>query len=546
MEKVLFIVPPCIRYEDFVHPTSNARFRDKNGKQFGNVLADMPIGVMSLSSYIKKHISDIETKLVDFNIVLNKLEDFTYKSFKEFFKDILKQNKDFNPTIICISALFSPAYQNMLDIGDICRELFPKSYIFAGGALPTNMYEDIFKQSICFDALCYGEGEIPLLKFIQAKDKIEYLEQDPTWITFTKVYNNKTYQYSFIENLDEIPFYDYGLCNVDDYGISPAIIAYSAVEEKTQNYHVMTSRGCIFFCTFCSSNTVHGRKMRYFSLDRVKEDFTKLKNIYGAHTLIFQDDHFLKDKERALKIIDIVKELNIKVVFQNGLALYSLTKDILIALKSAGVNHIVLAVESGSQRVLRDLMHKPLTLEIIERVANDCRELGIYTDVNLIIGMPGETKKDLKEAREFLKKIPTNWFRITIATPLVGSDMYKTCLEKGYIKKSFADCHYKKAIIETEDFTAEWLEEMQYLMNLELNFIENSDYILGNYQDALNGFLNAIKAKNDHAIAFYCASRCYDKLGEKEKAKEYYTIAKDIVSKSSFWKNYVDMFKLDI
>lgn len=545
MDKILFIVPPCIRFDDFVHPTSNARFKLKKDKLFGNVLADMPIGVMSLSAYVKKH-AKVETKLVDFNVVLNKIDDFEYASFEEFFKDVLLKEKDFNPTIIGISSLFSPSYQNMLDIAKVCKEIFPKAFILAGGALPTNMYREIFKQSGDFTALCYGEGELALLGFIQAKDKEKYLEDNPTWITGKKVEEEKNFSWSFIENLDEIPFYDYDLLNVDDYGISPAIIAYSAVGEKTQNFHVMTSRGCNFLCTFCSSHTVHGRILRYFSLERVKEDFTKLKNKYGAHTLIFQDDHFLADKERALKIIDIIKELKIKVVFQNGLALYGLTRDMLEALKSAGVNHIVLAVESGSQRVLTELMHKPLTLEIITRVANDCRELGIYTDVNLIIGMPGETKKDIEDAIKFLKTIPTNWFRITVATPLVGSEMYHMCIAKNYLKKSFADCHYKKAIIETEDFTSEYIEEMQYFMNLELNFIENSDYKLGRYEDALNGFLNAIKAKSDHAISFYCASRCYEKLGDSDKAKEYRDTAKKIIGESAFWKKYADMFKISL
>jgi anaerobic magnesium-protoporphyrin IX monomethyl ester cyclase len=546
MDNILFIIPPCIRFEDFIHPKSNARIKLRSGKFYGNVLADMPIGVMSLSAYIKKQLK-VKTKLVDFNIILNKLDDFKYSSFEELFKRTLTKETKFKPTVISISCLFSPAYQNLLTIAKVCRELFPKAYIFAGGAIPTNTYRQIFAKSDDFTALCYGEGEKPFLGFLKAKNKLHYLENHPSWITKRKVKAGKSFRFDFIENLDEIPFYDYDLCNVDDYALSPAIIAYSAVHEKARNFHVMTSRGCNFHCTFCSSHTVHGRRLRYFSVERVREDFTKLKNEYGAHILIFQDDHFLADKERALKIIEIIKELKLKAVFQNGLALYTLTRDILEAIKSAGVNQLVLAVESGSQRVLTELMHKPLTLEIVKRVANDCRDLGIYTDANLIIGMPGETKKDIRDARKFLKKLPINWYRITVATPLVGSDIYKLCLNRNYINKdSFANCHYKKAVIKTEDFTPEYIEEMQYFMNLELNFIHNSDYRLGNYQDALDGFLNAIKAKRDHAIAYYCASRCFEKLGNSDKAKKYRGRAREIIRRSPFWRNYANKFKLSI
>jgi len=546
MDKILFIIPPSIRFSDFIYPTTNARLKKRKGRLYGNVLADMPIGTMSLSSYIKKHLK-VKTKLVDFNILINKVDDFKHVSFHDFFEDTLSKQIKYKPTVICISCLFSPAYQNLLTIAHVCKEIFPKAHILAGGALPTNNYRQIYAQSEDFTGLCYGEGEKPILGFLQAKDKTRFLAGHPSWITKNKIKAGKSFRFDFIENLDEIPFYDYGLCNVDDYSLSPAIIAYSAVKEKARNFHVMTSRGCNFHCTFCSSHTVHGRRLRYFSLERVRADLTRLVKKYHAHTLIFQDDHFLADKERALKIIAIVKELKVKAVFQNGLALYTLTRDVLEALKDAGVNHLVLAVESGSQRVLTQLMHKPLTLEMVKRVASDCRDLGIYTDANLIIGMPGETKKDISDARRFLKTLSINWYRISTATPLVGSDIYKLCLNKNYIdKNSFENCHYKKAVITTEDFTPEYIEEMQYFLNLELNFVENSDYRLGNYRDALDGFLNAIKAKPDHAIAFYCASRCYQKLGKTKQAQIYRKKAKEIINKSPFWKNYADKFKISI
>ncbi len=539
MEKVLFIIPPCIKLEDFLHPSSNARFKEKNGKIFGNVLADMPIGVLSLSSYIKKH-TDVESKLLDFNIVLNKISDFNFDSFISFFQKEIKKYKDFNPTIICISTLFSPAYRNMVSIGEISREIFPETNIFAGGGLPTNMYKEIFKETNCFTALCYGEGELPLLDFIQNKEYA--LEKNSAWITKEKVNKGNIFSFQFIENLDEIPFYDYELCgNISDYGISPTIIAFAKVEEEN-HFHVMTSRGCNFHCTFCSSHTVHGRKMRYFSIDRVKEDFTKLKELYNAHTLIFQDDHFLADEKRALQIIEIIKELNINVIFQNGLALYGLNKDMLLALKSAGIDNIVLAVESGSQRVLNRLMNKPLTLKIIKRVTEDCKDLDIYTDVNIIIGMPDETKQDIQDARDFLKTIKTGWFRVIIATPIVGSDIYNTCIEKGYID-NFTEAHYKKAVITTPDFTPEWLEEMQYIMNLELNFVYNSDYNYEDYKDALNNFLIVIEAKSDHAFAYYYASKCYKKLGDKDNALKYINKAKEF-SKNIFWEKYINMFNI--
>lgn len=132
----------------------------------------MPLGVLSLSAYVKKSAA-AETKLIDFNIILNQLESFEFGSFEELFHAILSRQEwtDYGPEIIAISALFTPGYQNMLDIANVCRALLPRAVIVAGGGVPTNMYNEIFQNSTSLDGLCYGEGEKPLLSLVLAKDK---------------------------------------------------------------------------------------------------------------------------------------------------------------------------------------------------------------------------------------------------------------------------------------------------------------------------------------------------------------------------------------
>ena len=547
MDKILFIVPPHISFKQFSRPAFNERVIHKKNGDFGSVLTDMPLGVLALSAYLKKQAA-VAARLVDFNIALNKTDHFAFASFIDYFRDYLSSRDliAYAPTIIGISALFTPAYQNMLDIARCCREIFPNAVIIAGGGVPTNMYQEIFEASNCFDALCYGEGEKPLAALVQADNKSRYLEESPAWITRRKAERGQSFKHEFVEELDEIPFYDYGICEVAEYGTNPALTAYASIEDKNKNFHVMTSRGCPHRCCFCSSHTVHGRKMRYYSLERVREDFKRLRDQYGAKTLVFQDDHFVANRNRALEIIGMVGELKLKAVFQNGLALYALDRAMLEALRRAGVDQLMLSIESGSARVLKEVMHKPLDLSIVQRVADDCRELGIYTNANVLIGLPGETKQDIEDARVFLKTANANWYLIFCASPLVGSEMYAICKKRDYLKKEHIGSDYKKAVVETEDFSAEYIQETAYIMNLELNFVENSDFRLGNFRMALKGFENAIRAKNDHAIAYYYAAKCYEKLGEAKKAEEYIEQARKIVQESRFWRKYAQMFNLPI
>ena len=284
--------------------------------------------------------------------------------------------------------------------------------------------------------------------------------------------------------------------------------------------------------------------MRYYSEDRVKDDFKRLKDEYGVKILVFQDDHLMGDPKRAQRLIEYIGKIGLTAVFQNGLALYALKRPLLETMKEAGVQQLTLPVESGSERVLNKIMRKPLKLRIVEQVVNDCRELGIYTNLNILIGMPGETKADIEDSISFLKYINANWYIILFATPLAGSEMLEWCVENDYLISSYITTDFKKAIVETEDFTASYIYKKAYTMNLLLNMVENSDMKLGNYNEALIGLQNAIKAKKDHAVAHYYSGKCYEKLDRLDKAKFHFNNAKRIFDEKPFWREYAEMFNI--
>jgi radical SAM superfamily enzyme YgiQ (UPF0313 family) len=226
------------------------------------------------------------------------------------------------------------------------------------------------------------------------------------------------------------------------------------------------------------------------------------------------------------------------------------------AMKRAGVKQLMLSVESGSARVLREIMHKPLTLPIVEQVASDCRDLGIYGDTNILIGNIRETEQDIEDGRKFLRtKCPVNWFRFFIATPLAGSEFYDEARAKGYIEGDLVNFDYKKANISTEFLSAERIKHLQYELNLELNFVYNHDFRIGeentargdqakarrNYETALLGFLSAIKSRPDHVFGHHFASLCYGRLNDQEKAR-YHREQAIAAAKNPSWRLWLDTF----
>jgi len=539
--KILLIVPPNITFQDYINPPGNTKGTTKGGREYGSLITDMPLGVISLNAYIKKYM-DCEIELIDFNVELNKVNEFQFESFSDYFLSVFKAGYKKNKyDVIGVSALFSTAYRSLIDLGEICSSLYDEAIIIAGGNVPTVSYKEIYSDTDAFHAVCHGEGDIPLLNLLQSDDMLEHFESSSNWITKEKILKHASFEHNFIEDLDEIPF-DYSLINPEDYELNPTINSYAGVGDGKVSFNIMTSRGCPFKCVFCASHATHGRTMRYESLERVKANILELKE-KGVGVITFEDDHFMGSKSRAYEIVRYVGDLGLTAFFPNSLALYALSREMLEALKRAGVNSLILAIESGSERILKHVMKKPLKLDIVSRVAKDCREIGIYTDCNILFGLPGETKQDIEDTQNFLRTVKANWFRINVATPLIGSEMHEVCEDKSYFKGIVVESNYKKAIVETEDFTAAYIQEVTYDTNIDLNFVHNADLEMGDYEVALSGFRNVIKAKSDHSLAYYYASICYESLGNEDKAQEYFENYLTF-SKNAFWQKYITKYNL--
>lgn len=574
-QRFLFLIPPNITYDDFVNPPGNISTIQKNGgkKLFGSLITDIPLGVVSLSAYIKQFLP-VEVQAIDFNVTLNQEPSFDYASFIDYFRDKVA-TLDFKPDYVGISALFTPAYHSIIDLAQVAREIFPEAMILVGGNFPTAMYKDILNDSPYVDAVCYGEGEKGLLGLLQAKDKKAFLHHSVSWATREKLNSPLLHlQHDFIEDLDEIPMLDYDILDLEGYKLNPTSSRYAVsekykakisngdftddevvigpqngkVEANTQRYSmpIMTSRGCPFKCTFCASHAAHGRDMRYHSLARVLADAQTMIQRYGIDGVVIQDDHFMAGKDRPYQIVDGLGQLGLGMFFQNALAIYALDIAFLKLLKHCGVDALVLPIESGSERVLKELMKKPLRLDLIPKAVKNCREAGIFTDCNIILGMPGETPQDIEDSRHFLKTIDADWFRVFVATPIPGSEMYATCEANDYFKVSPLKANYKRAVVETAHSSPEYVQYMTYLMNIELNFVHNANLRLGNYEVALESFLNVINVKPDHAIAHYYAGLCYEHLQQYSQASTHFTHAHAYSVQIDFWNEFIAMFEIPI
>lgn len=479
MKRILFIILPC---------------SDK-------VISTAPYGVLSLASYINKD-NEYDIRITD----LNK----TYLTY------------GFKPDYVGISALFDSNFSHLKDIAPRIKKINPNCTLLVGGGFVTNMYEMVMKEIPEIDAICYGEGEIPL------KELLEGDMSSPAWITKESIKNNIIPRHDFINDLDEIPIIDFTYIDIKEYNNrSPALIdtVNYGIQKTEMNIH--TSRGCPFNCVFCSNGKIHGKKVRNMSIKRIRETIKHYIDNYNMNVLLVEDDNFLMKKDRALEILKVIKDFNIRVEFPNGLAVYGIDDDVAKALHEAGTDVVPLAIESCSDYVLQEIIHKPHKKEQIPKAVKSLKKFNIRVHAFIIIGFPNEFDKHRKETYDMLLELGIDWVYIFIATPIAGSKLYEICEEKGYLtSKDYNNYTFDNCIIKAPGVDPAKIKKECFYMNMVINYICNSNYRNKNYDTCLAYFLNVAKRYPENAVV-------------------HYMLYKTIIEKDDFWKSMFQKFKDD-
>jgi len=155
---------------------------------------------------------------------------------------------------------------------------------------------------------------------------------------------------------------------------------------------VVSSRGCPFACTFCSSKCLWKRIYRARQPEEVVKEIKYLINRFGTKGVLFNEDLFTVSKKRVLKFCRLVKPLNID--WECWSRVDTVDKEMLKAMRESGCKAISFGLESCSNKTLK-LVNKKITIEQSRETIRLCRELGIYVNGSFIIGLPNETKNDM-------------------------------------------------------------------------------------------------------------------------------------------------------
>jgi len=276
----------------------------------------------------------------------------------------------------------------------------------------------------------------------------------------------------FIKDLDALPLPAYDLIDLPGYITkaernsvdAPSLFPYA---------RILTSRGCPYGCSFCQVEIISGRRFRPRSAENILKEIMWLKEEYGIKALVFDDDNLFTDRKRAVAILQGMIERGLAMPWKSiATAVFRLDAELLELMKNSGCEYIDVAIESGTERVLKDIIGKPVELEHAKKIVARAKECGIFVTANFIIGFPTETWEEIRNTLHVAQEMDADYTKIFGAIPLRHTKLWSLCEESGAFKKDFSisQMSWYAGQIETEEFSSEDLTILRAYEWDRLNF----------------------------------------------------------------------------
>lgn len=337
MIKVLLINPPQTGY---------------NGSQ--GFCTYFPLGLMYVAAMVRDicHVEIFDCLISNFST--RKGSAIIYGAHPEEIKKVISEKK---PDIVGISVLATAQYRNAELVAKITKEVNPKIVTVFGGPDPSVRFKSILENNYC-DYCVIGEGEQTFYEFIKNFSFPSSLEN----VKGLAYKRNGHIQYTprpLNMNIDTLPFPAFDLVDVKLYLQNKYLYRDRSYICKN-SISIITSRGCPYNCVFCSIKLHMGQKYRSHSPQNVMKLLRLYIDKYGITTFHFEDDNLSFDKRRFEAILDQIIEENLQIRWDtpNGVRTDSLDYNILKKMKQSGCSKIMLALESGNQRVLDQVIKK--------------------------------------------------------------------------------------------------------------------------------------------------------------------------------------------
>lgn len=392
-----------------------------------------------------------------------------------FFKDMVASDSPF-PTereydqLIC---LLRDLKVNLVGIGIICSSLRVVAETITsriqkklgipvvwGGPHASLMSEESLGYA---DMVCHGEGDQAIVDLVKTLEKGQSISTKNIWLKQEgKIIRNESFPLADFESLPYPDFYKDHKYYIDQGKIHES----DPFHMNSNVYSMITSKGCQFHCTFCETNSFEENRgfrigddtnaegLRFRKPGQIRQKspakvVNEIKHVLETGAMVklveFMDDEFSYNPQWVNEFTELYKK-EINLPFWCMFHPHSVSIDIAKKLKNAGLFSVQMGLQSGSERVRKQVLGRPETDVDFRQAIKTVHAVNVAPKIDIIFDNPYDKPQDKEDAINFLLSLPKPFqFHMGSLCYFPGTKLTERALRDGYITEAQIEGNSQKA-----------------------------------------------------------------------------------------------------
>jgi radical SAM superfamily enzyme YgiQ (UPF0313 family) len=308
-------------------------------------------------------------------------------------------------------------------------------FTICGGAHPTLDPQGALEEAP-LDAVCLGEGEEALAELCAALEEgRDHSGIASLWVRAGKEVRRNPVR-PLVEDLDTLPMPDRAI-------FDPSLFCPQQHERGT----LMASRGCPYSCTYCSNHvqrSIYPNRDKYVRFRSVDNVMREVRRIIDADAdgrlryIRFDDDILTLDPDWFRELATRYRE-EVGLPFICNSRVNVLDEPTVKLFAGAGCSVICMGIESGNERIRREVLRRYMSNQEIVRAFRLCREYGIKTVSTNMASLPEEDLPALLDTIKINAMARPHCMQVSTYHPYPNTRLYRYCEERGYLSGRHVD-----------------------------------------------------------------------------------------------------------